>query len=112
MQTILSARVQMQGHKDGMSSLADMPKQVILLEIIGIGWLILAYLTINDIVILTDLLMTSEAHIVMIFAGIGCLVPAAVNIVWRAVYGLSFLGIDDKKESKNKAKASDNGKEK
>ncbi|WP_240042197.1 YbjC family protein [Photorhabdus khanii] len=102
----------MKSHKDRMSSLVDMPKQVILLEIIGIGWLILAYLTVNDIVILTDLLMTPVAHIVMIFVGIGCLVPAAVNIIWRAVYCLSFLGIDDKKESKNKTKGSDNGKEK
>ncbi|WP_434525326.1 YbjC family protein [Photorhabdus asymbiotica] len=95
-----------------MSSLADMPKQVILLEVIGIGWLLLAYLTINDVVILTDLLMTPEAHIVMIFVGISCLIPAAVNIIWRAVYGLSFLGIDHKKESKNKSKGIDNGKEK
>ncbi|MCC8374323.1 MULTISPECIES: YbjC family protein [Photorhabdus] len=103
----------MKSHQGNMSSLADMPKQVILLEIVGILCLILSYLTINDIVILTDLLMTPEAHVVMIFIGIGCLVPAAVNIIWRAVYGLSFLGVDHvdhKKESKNKVEGSDNGK--
>ncbi|WP_235201103.1 YbjC family protein [Photorhabdus aegyptia] len=100
----------MKSRQSSMSSLADMPKQVILLEIIGIGCLLLAYLTINDIVVLTDLLMTPEAHVVMIFTGVGCLVPAAVNIIWRAVCGLSFLGIDHKKESKNKAEGSDNGR--
>ncbi|MCA6220208.1 YbjC family protein [Photorhabdus antumapuensis] len=100
----------MKSHQGSMSSLADMPKQVILLEIFGIVCLILAYLTINDIVILTDLLMTPEAHVVMIFIGVGCLVPAAVNIIWRAVCGLSFLGVDHKKESKNKVEGSDNGK--
>ncbi len=34
-----------------MSSLVDMSKQVILQEIMGIGGLLLAYLTINDIVL-------------------------------------------------------------
>ncbi|WP_254361237.1 DUF1418 family protein [Photorhabdus heterorhabditis] len=33
----------------------------------------------------------------MIFAGIGCLIPVAVNIIWCAVYGLFFLGVDLKK---------------
>ncbi|OCA54418.1 DUF1418 family protein [Photorhabdus namnaonensis] len=60
----------MKSHQGSMSSLADMPKQVILLEIVGISGLLLAYLTINDIVVLTDLLMTPEAHVVMIFTGI------------------------------------------
>ncbi|SFU78351.1 YbjC family protein [Xenorhabdus koppenhoeferi] len=95
-----------------MHSLADMPKLVILLEILGIGLLILAYLSISDSIILSPLLMTTEAHIAMILLGIGCLIPAAIHIIWRAVYNLSFLGIDHKKADKNHQTVSDDEKTK
>lgn len=93
-----------------MRSLADMPNLVILLEVLGIGLLVLAYLSITDSVILSPLLMTTEAHIAMILLGIGCLIPAAIHIIWRAVYNLSFLGIDHKKDDKNHQSFSDDEK--
>ncbi|MDR0219145.1 MAG: YbjC family protein [Enterobacteriaceae bacterium] len=83
-----------------MRSLADMPKLVILLEILGFGLLVLAYLSITNSIMLSPLLMTTEAHIAMILFGIGCLIPAAIHIIWRAIYHLSFLGIDHKDVSK------------
>ncbi|CBJ80049.1 conserved hypothetical protein [Xenorhabdus bovienii str. Jollieti] len=95
-----------------MSSLSDMPKLVILLEVLGIGLLVLAYLSITDSIILSPLLMTTEAHIAMILLGIGCLIPAAIHIIWRAVYNLSFLGIDHKKVDKNHLTGSDDEKTK
>ncbi|AOM40714.1 YbjC family protein [Xenorhabdus hominickii] len=95
-----------------MRSLADMPKLVILLELFGVILLVLAYLSITDSIILSPLLMTTEAHIAMILLGIGCLIPAAIHIIWRAVYNLSFLGIDHKKADKNHQAASDDEKTK
>ncbi|MEX0445311.1 YbjC family protein [Xenorhabdus sp. SGI246] len=95
-----------------MRSLADMPKLVILLEILGIGLLALAYLSITGSIILSPLLMTTEAHIAMILLGIGCLIPAAIHIIWRAIYNLSFLGIDHKKASRNHQIGSDEEKTK
>ncbi|MDE1477503.1 YbjC family protein [Xenorhabdus bovienii] len=95
-----------------MRSLSDMPKLVLLLEVLGIGLLVLAYLSITDSIILSPLLMTTEAHIAMILLGIGCLIPAAIHIIWRAVYNLSFLGIDHKKVDKNHQTGSDDEKTK
>ncbi|MCC8367225.1 YbjC family protein [Xenorhabdus sp. PB61.4] len=95
-----------------MRSLADMPKLVILLEILGIGLLALVYLSITDSLILSPLLMTTEAHVAMILLGIGCLIPAAIHIIWRAIYNLSFLGIDHKKEGSNHRVVSDGEKTK
>ncbi|MDX7991487.1 YbjC family protein [Xenorhabdus littoralis] len=95
-----------------MRSLADMPNLVILLEVLGIGLLVLAYLSITDSIFLSPLLMTTEAHIAMILLGIGCLIPAAIHIIWRAVYNLSFLGIDHKKADKNYQNVSDDEKTK
>ncbi|CDG88021.1 YbjC family protein [Xenorhabdus bovienii] len=95
-----------------MRSLSDMPKLVILLEVLGIGLLVLAYLSITDSIILSPLLMTTEAHIAMILLGIGCLIPAAIHIIWRAVYNLSFLGIDHKTVDKNYQTGSDDEKTK
>ncbi len=93
-----------------MRSLADMPKLVILLEVLGVGLLALAYLSITDSIILSPLLMTTEAHIAMILLGMGCLIPAAIHIIWRAVYNLSFLGIDHKKADTNHQSVTDDEK--
>ncbi|SFN60239.1 YbjC family protein [Xenorhabdus japonica] len=95
-----------------MRSLVDMPNLVILLEVLGIGLLVLAYLSITDSIILSPLLMTTEAHIAMILLGIGCLIPAAIHIIWRAVYNLSFLGIDHKTADKNHRIVTDDEKNK
>lgn len=80
-----------------MRSLADMPKIVIALEAIGILLLLVVFLAMNDYLTLPEVLQTQTAFISMVMIAIGCLIPAAINIVWRAIHGLSFLGIDYKK---------------
>ncbi|GAB1439133.1 hypothetical protein MASR2M36_18970 [Providencia sp.] len=85
--------------KRTMRSLADMPKPVLVLEGIGIILLIVVLLAMNSYITLPDFLMQQGMIVTMIMVGIGCLVPAMINIVWRAIHGLSFLGIDNKPES-------------
>ncbi|MDH2366007.1 MULTISPECIES: YbjC family protein [Providencia] len=94
--------------KGTMRSLADMPKPIIVLEGVGIILLIIVLLALNDYYItLPELLMQPGAIVSIIMVGIGCLVPAMINIVWRAIHGLSFLGIDNKQPEKKASKKSD-----
>ncbi|QCJ70957.1 DUF1418 domain-containing protein [Providencia heimbachae] len=87
-----------------MRSLADMPKPVLVLEAIGIILLIVVLLVTNNYLTLPEPLMQQGVIVAMIFIGIGCLIPAMINIIWRAVHGLSFLGIDNKQPSKSQAR--------
>ncbi|HEP0306150.1 TPA: YbjC family protein [Providencia rettgeri] len=93
--------------KGTMRSLADMPKPIIVLEGVGIILLIIVLLALNDYITLPEPLMQSGAIVSIIMVGIGCLVPAMINIVWRAIHGLSFLGIDNKQPEKKASKKSD-----
>ncbi len=79
--------------KGTMRSLADMPKPIIVLEGVGIILLIIVLLATNDYITLPEPLMQPGAIVSMIMVGIGCLVPAMVNIVWRAIHGLSFWAL-------------------
>ncbi|HGN1706552.1 TPA: YbjC family protein [Providencia rettgeri] len=90
--------------KRTMRSLGDMPKPILVLEGIGIILLIVVLLTLNDYITLPEPLMQQGVIITMIMVGIGCLVPAMINIVWRAIHGLTFLGIDNKLENSKVAK--------
>ena len=82
--------------KGTMRSLADMPKPVLILEAIGIGLLMIVLLVTNGYLKLPEPFMQQSVIVTMVFVAIGCLIPAMVNIIWRAVHGLSFLGIDNK----------------
>lgn len=82
--------------KGTMRSLADMPKPVLFLEGIGILLLITVLLATNDYITLPEWLASSGAIVSMVLVGMGCLIPAMINIIWRAVHGLTFLGIDNK----------------
>ncbi|HHR5886630.1 TPA: YbjC family protein [Providencia alcalifaciens] len=85
--------------KGTMRSLTDMPKPVLFLEGIGIILLVTVLLATNNYITLPDWLASSGAIISMILVGMGCLIPAMINIIWRAVHGLTFLGIDNKSGS-------------
>ncbi len=83
-----------------MRSLSDLPKPILFLEGLGIILLVVVLLAINGYVTLPEMLMSKGAFITMVLVAIGCLIPATINIVWRAIHGLSFLGIDNQKYSK------------
>ncbi|HGJ5875743.1 MAG TPA: DUF1418 family protein [Arsenophonus sp.] len=82
-----------------MCSFTDMPKFVIILEVIGILLLLLVYLVINNYIELTVLFIKKGVLIAMLMLAIGCMMLAAVNIVWRALPKLSIFGIDRHKNT-------------
>ena len=82
-----------------MRSFGDMPKIVIILEIIGILLLLLVYLVINNYIEIAALFMKKGVLLAMIMLAVGCMIPAIINIVWRALPKLSFFGIDQHKNS-------------
>ncbi|HGJ5883892.1 DUF1418 family protein [Arsenophonus sp.] len=86
-----------------MRSFGDMPKFVIILEVIGLLLLLLllllVYLVINNYIELAVLFMKKGILLAMIMLAIGCIIPAIVHIVWRVLPKLSFFGIDQQKNS-------------
>ena len=66
-----------------MRSPAALPKSVVLVEIIGIVLLSLAWLSLNQYLTLPDPLSGPTAALIMIFAGVLLMVPAAVTLLWR-----------------------------
>lgn len=82
-----------------MRSFGDMPKIVIILEVIGILLLLLVYLVINNYIEIAALFMKKGVLLAMIMLAVGCMIPAIINIVWRALPKFSFFGIDQHKNS-------------
>ncbi|OBU04207.1 DUF1418 family protein [Morganella psychrotolerans] len=93
-----------------MRSLGDMPRGVIICEVIGVILLILVYLAVNDHIALPEFLRSKNALMAMAFTGLACLIPAAVNIVWRAVSTLPAIGIDSKTKTEKKEPQDQNEK--
>lgn len=87
-----------------MRSLGDMPRPVIICEVIGVILLVLVYLAVNDFISLPGFMSSKNALMVMAFAGLGCLVPAAINIVWRAISAMPSVGIDSKSGADKKTR--------
>lgn len=80
-----------------MRSLGDMPRIVIISEVLGMLLLVVAYLSINDFLSLPGTMGTPAIAIIMIFIGIGLMIPAAVYIVWRVASGFGpLLGSADR----------------
>ncbi|CNE84333.1 DUF1418 family protein [Yersinia mollaretii] len=80
-----------------MRSLGDMPRIVIISEVLGMLLLVVAYLSINDFMSLPGTMGTPAIAIIMIFIGIGLMIPAAVYIVWRVASGFGpLLGSADR----------------
>lgn len=66
-----------------MSAFSQMPRAVLILEVIGILLLVLSYLTLHEVLPLPSLLRGKLAATVMIFAGIALMLPAATVMMWR-----------------------------
>ncbi|WP_145507164.1 YbjC family protein [Yersinia alsatica] len=80
-----------------MRSLGDMPRIVIISEVLGMVLLVVAYLSINDFVSLPGSMGTATVAIIMISVGIGLMLPAAAYIVWRVASGFGpLLGSADR----------------
>ncbi|AKP34962.1 YbjC family protein [Yersinia aleksiciae] len=80
-----------------MRSLGDMPRIVIISEVLGMLLLVVAYLSINDFLSLPGTMGTPAVAIIMIFVGIGLMIPAAACIVWRVASGFGpLLGSADR----------------
>lgn len=72
---------------------------MIILEVIGLLLLLLVYLVINNYIELAALFMKKGVLLAIIMLAIGCMIPAIVHIVCRALPKLSFFGIDQQKNS-------------
>lgn len=80
-----------------MRSLGDMPRIVIILEALGMILLVVAYLSINDYLSLPGSMGTQTVAVIMIFVGIGLMIPAAACIVWCVAKGFGpLLGSADR----------------
>lgn len=87
-----------------MKSLSDMPKPIIIIEIIGIILLVVAYLYINQYITSPLWLGTYTGQLTLVVLGVICMIPPAIHIVWRAIYRLTFLGIAHKSAKSKKKK--------
>lgn len=63
-----------------MRSLGSLPKSVLILEAIGMALLVLAWLSLNRYVTLPAPFASPTAGLIMIFAGILLMIPAAVAL--------------------------------
>ena len=66
-----------------MRSPAALPKSVLVIEIIGIVLLTLAWLSLNQYLQLPVPFSSPTAALLMIFAGILLMLPAAIALMWR-----------------------------
>lgn len=87
-----------------MQALSDMPKPIIIIEVIGIILLVTAYLYINQYMTSPEWLGTYNGQLTLVVLGVICMIPPAIHIVWRAIYRLTFLGIDQKPIDNKKKK--------
>ncbi|RKQ39647.1 YbjC family protein [Enterobacter sp. R1(2018)] len=74
-----------------MRSLGALPRPVILLEVIGIGFLLLSYLSLHGYVSLPAPIGSAGAAIVMVFLGIALMIPAAALMVWAMAQNIAPL---------------------
>lgn len=74
-----------------MRSLGSLPKPVLILEVIGIVLLLLSYLSLNGYVVLPAPVGSATAAIVMVFFGIGLMIPAAAFMVWAMAQNVAPL---------------------
>jgi len=64
-----------------MRALGRLPKSVLILEMLGMALMLLAWLSLNHYVALPALLASPTAGIIMIFAGILLMIPAALALL-------------------------------
>ncbi|HKN05195.1 MAG TPA: YbjC family protein [Buttiauxella sp.] len=96
-----------------MRSLGSLPKPVLILEVIGISFLLLSYLSLNGYVILPAPFGGATAAIAMVFLGIALMIPAAAFMVWAMAQNVAPLltkgqpSIDKSLSDKSKDKHDD-----
>lgn len=74
-----------------MRSLGALPKPVLVLEVIGIAFLLLSYLSLNGYVVLPAPIGSATAAIVMVFVGIALMIPAAAFMAWAMAQNVAPL---------------------
>ncbi|MFZ3389280.1 YbjC family protein [Buttiauxella gaviniae] len=74
-----------------MRSLGALPKPVLILEVIGIAFLLLSYLSLNGYVTLPAPFGNATAAIIMVFLGIALMIPAAAFMVWAMAQNVAPL---------------------
>ncbi|KFC82866.1 YbjC family protein [Buttiauxella agrestis] len=74
-----------------MRSLGALPKPVLILEVIGIAFLLLSYLSLNGYVALPAPFGNATAAIIMVFLGIALMIPAAAFMVWAMAQNVAPL---------------------
>ena len=66
-----------------MRAFSQLPRPVLILEVLGILLLVLSYLTLHEMLPLPAPLSGRLAATVTIFAGIALMLPAALVMMWR-----------------------------
>lgn len=66
-----------------MRAVGSLPKSVVVLEAVGIGFLALAFLSLQGYLTLPAPVATATAAIVMVFIGLGLMLPAAIIMTWH-----------------------------
>ncbi|MCM0838231.1 YbjC family protein [Klebsiella pneumoniae] len=77
----LARRVYQPERRD--AKICPLPKSIMLVEILGMGLLTLAWLSLNQYVQLPAPIASPTAALVMLFAGIVLMIPAAIVVMWR-----------------------------
>lgn len=96
-----------------MRSLGSLPKPILILEVLGIGFLLVSYLSLHGYVSLPAPIGTSSAAIIMVFLGIVLMIPAAACMVWAMAQNIAplltkgQLPLDKKLSNKTKEKRDD-----
>ncbi|MGU3413636.1 YbjC family protein [Enterobacteriaceae bacterium C34A] len=92
-----------------MRSLGRLPKSVLILEMSGMALMLLAWLSLNHYVALPAWLASPTAGIIMIFAGILLMIPAAVALLRGVAQTIApqLMQRDDKPTSPDQEKRND-----
>lgn len=96
-----------------MRSLGSLPKPILILEVAGIGFLLLSYLSLHGYVALPAPIGSASAAIIMVFLGIALIIPAAACMVWAMAQNIAplltkgQLPLDKKLSDKTKEKRDD-----
>ncbi|KNC95024.1 YbjC family protein [Trabulsiella odontotermitis] len=72
-----------------MKSLGALPRSVLILEAVGMILLALAWLSLNQYISLPAPFASQMAAVVMIFAGIFLMLPAAFALFWKLAQGIA-----------------------
>jgi uncharacterized membrane protein YqjE len=84
-----------------MKSLGALPKSVLVLEAVGMILLALAWLSLNQYISLPVPFASPMAAVVMIFAGIFLMLPAAFSLFWKLAQGIAPQLMHSDKTSSN-----------